>query len=137
METHTHSKIERKYENERHFVKWILDIGNRKCNDQKEETVLISSDMLLQTNTFNELISWLYKDLNCQTNYATYFKDRAILAPKNVQVHLINSIALQQMQGDIKEYKSANSITHQDTNSYLYTIEYLNNLIFRKRISTS
>ena len=114
--------------NEKEFVEWILAIGNGKINNKEEDKVSIPFNMLIENRSITDLIHWLYKDLHKVVDYSNYFKERAILIPKNIEVNKVNSIALNAMEGDIKEYLSADSVATQDANSYLYTTEYLNSI---------
>ncbi|CAB4486657.1 unnamed protein product [Rhizophagus irregularis] len=52
----------------------------------------------------------------------------AILAPKNVDVYLVNTIIMDQFPGEAVEYLSADTIKEQSNSEYQYSIEFLNSI---------
>lgn len=84
--------------------------------------------MLIHGNSLHSLVEWVYKDLQSVEDYTCFFKDRAILAPRNQEVDEINELALGALPGPEKEYLSADSVVSSANDSILYAIEYLNSL---------
>ena len=76
----------------------------------------------------SKLIEWVYRELPHQERDASFFRDCAILAPRNQEVDEINEHALYMLGGNVKEFLSVDSINGSEQHNLLYTIEYLNNL---------
>ena len=77
-----------------------------------------------------DLLGAVYPDLNIPQN-DQYYLDHAKLAPKNEQVDLANSIALNQFHGEAQTFHSADSIAQEqgvDNDQMMYPAEYLNSL---------
>ncbi|MCO5550491.1 hypothetical protein L7F22_003978 [Adiantum nelumboides] len=84
--------------------------------------------MMLPQNSLQGLIDCIYGDLETLSCHATFFKDRAILAPRNKDVDAINNLVLQKFPGTFKEYVSADLVCESDCDSILFTTEFLNSL---------
>ena len=54
--------------------------------------------------------------------------ERTILTPKNVDVHAVNTIIMNQFLGKAVEYLSADIIEEQANPKHQYPIEFLNSL---------
>lgn len=111
---------------EHEFSQWLLDIGNGL---NQEDMVEIPERMLLHEGSLQALVQWVYHGLQCVQDYGIFFKDRAILAPRNQEVDQINDFSLSILNGEQREYLSADSVssTSNDQN-LLYTTEFLNHL---------
>ena len=83
---------------EREFSEWVLAIGNGSI-----DSIVIPQRMLLHERSLQSLIQWVYGDLRHVSDFAMFFKDRAILSPKNEDVDEVNSIALNVMMGQERE----------------------------------
>ena len=92
--------------------------------------MIIPQTMLLHESSLQSLIQWVYGNLHHVQDFARFFKDHAMLAPRNQDVDELNQIALNAMMGQEIEFLSANSVssTSNSHDSILYTTEYLNNL---------
>ncbi|MCO5590652.1 hypothetical protein L7F22_044625 [Adiantum nelumboides] len=109
--------------------KWLMDLGNGTLTSHEDHTMAIPSDMVLSNQSMDGLISYVYSDMNRHLGDAIYFRDRAILAPRNSDVDIINAKTLCAMSGDIVEYFSADSIIEDSMQqSFLYSVEFLNGL---------
>jgi ATP-dependent DNA helicase PIF1 len=75
-----------------------------------------------------QLISKVYKDLDTRWRDADYILERAILAPKNDDVNLINELATDVFPGNATIYLSQDSIPEEDDNAGIYPVEFLNSL---------
>ncbi|MCO5577367.1 hypothetical protein L7F22_031199 [Adiantum nelumboides] len=92
------------------YRKWLMDIGNGTLTSHEDHTMAIPSDMVLSNQSMDGLISYVYSDMNRHLGDARYFRDRAILAPRNSDVDIVNAKTLCAMSGDIVEYFNADSI---------------------------
>ncbi|CAL9234415.1 unnamed protein product [Arabidopsis halleri] len=130
-------------QSETSFATWLLSIGDgtapecktKKGNEYDEgQLVVIDNRFLLQpTGDPLQQISQATKTLNkeSQTREES-LTERAILTPRNETVDDINAYMLSQVQGELKEYLSYDSIAKVDTigadYEALYPMEYLNSL---------
>ncbi|MCO5592457.1 hypothetical protein L7F22_046459 [Adiantum nelumboides] len=111
------------------YCKWLMDIGNGTLTSHEDHTMAIPSDMVLSNQSMDGLISYVYLDMNRHLGDARYFRDRAILAPRNCDVDIVNAKTLCAMSGDIVKYFSADSIIEDSVQqSFLYSVEFLNGL---------
>ncbi|MCO5550239.1 hypothetical protein L7F22_003722 [Adiantum nelumboides] len=109
------------------YRKWLM--GNGTLTSHEDHTMAIPSDMVLSNQSMDGLISYIYSDMNRHLGDAIYFRDRAILAPRNSDVDIVNAKTLCAMSGDIVEYFSADSIIEDSMQqSFLYSVEFLNGL---------
>ena len=88
----------------------------------------LPEEMILREGSLSKLIEWVYRDLSHQEEVASFFRDCAILAPRNQEVDEINEHALYMISGNVREFLSVDSISGCEQHNLLYTIEYLNNL---------
>ncbi|MCO5572443.1 hypothetical protein L7F22_026198 [Adiantum nelumboides] len=111
------------------YRKWLMDDGNGTLTSHEDHTMAIPSDMVLSNQSMDGLICHVYSDMNRHLGDASYFRDRAILAPRNCEVDIVNAKTLCAMSGDIVEYFSADSIIEDSVQqSFLYLVEFLNGL---------
>ncbi|MCO5567881.1 hypothetical protein L7F22_021577 [Adiantum nelumboides] len=111
------------------YCKWLMDIGNGTLTSHEDHMMAISSDMVLSNQSMDGLTCYVYSDMNTHLGDASYFKDRAILAPRNCEVDIVNAKTLCAMSGDIVEYFSVDSIIEDSVQqSFLYSMEFLNGL---------
>ena len=105
------SKSDRQVKSE--FSQWILNIGDGVGSDLSGESwVEIPHDMLLISNgdDFGTIVDSTYPDLNQRVGDPQYFRERAILAPRNEMVDDINSYVVDLINGEEREYCSVGSI---------------------------
>ncbi|MCO5572036.1 hypothetical protein L7F22_025787 [Adiantum nelumboides] len=115
---------------ERDFARWVLDIGNGNLHiDAASDDVNIPPNMLVEGNSIEHLIKHMYGSMSNVENFADFFKERGILAPKNKEVDMINSLGLRRLGGASKEYLSADSLCSEENQiHHLYTLEFLNTI---------
>ena len=77
---------------EHEFSEWVLGIGNGSM-----DLVVIPETMVLHERSLESLIQWVYGDLYHVQDFARFFKDHAVLAPRNQDVDEVNKIALNSM----------------------------------------
>ncbi|MCO5570457.1 hypothetical protein L7F22_024179 [Adiantum nelumboides] len=101
---------------ESNFAKWVLDIGNGNVatHASTSDDIALPIHMLLEGNSMQSMINFIYANVACIDNFADFFQERAIIAPRNKDVDIINSLALGKLDGASKEYRSALSITSLD-----------------------
>jgi hypothetical protein len=110
------------------FAEQLLAIGNGKIPvDPANGLINISDNFCNVVRSVEELKN------NVFPNIQTHFKDhkwlceRAILAPKNVNVNAINLQIQEQLPGETTSYKSVDTVTNTDA-AVQYPTEFLNSL---------
>ncbi|CAN0881849.1 hypothetical protein LINGRAHAP2_LOCUS14466, partial [Linum grandiflorum] len=85
-------------------------------------------------NPITSLVAHVYTDLITSYKNISYLRSRAIVAPTNHDVTLINDYILTQLPGDTKVYLSADTLTTIDSKQtkleIQYPTEFLNGLSF-------
>ncbi|XP_022030336.1 uncharacterized protein LOC110931242 [Helianthus annuus] len=118
------------------FAKWLLDVGegNVRGSNDGEATIEISPDLLIDSSSdpISSLIDCVYPSILDNYNDRNYFRDKAILAPKNEVVHEINDRLFSLFPGDEKEYLSSDSLCLTEdanpTQQRIYSPDVLNGL---------
>ena len=118
------------------FGDWILGIGDGSVGESNDVHILldVSQDLLIPSNgdPLAAIVNSTYPDLFCYGDDMSYFKDRAILAPTNAIVELVNEYMLSLMPGDEKTYLSCDSKCSADSNvcglGDVHTLEFLNTI---------
>ncbi|EOA22562.1 hypothetical protein CARUB_v10003223mg [Capsella rubella] len=99
------------------FSDWLLDVGDGKINEPNDGEALIDIP--------GEL---LITEANAD---AKFYQKRAILAPTNDDVNIINQFMLEKLDCEVKEYLSADSIDPTDSDSLsnpVVTPDFLNSI---------
>lgn len=118
------------------FADWILKIGdgNVKVNNDGEEDIEIPDEFIVKYDKcpLQAIASAVYSSFGQEFQNPRYFEDRAILAPKNDDVDMINGYMLSLMPGEEREYLSSDSICKTDSNSDsihdIHSVEFLNTI---------
>jgi hypothetical protein len=124
------------------FARWILSIGNGDISDLpfsgelNDSFISIPSDILLHTSCdpIPAIVSAIYPSISEPQMDSCYFRERAIVTPKNTTVAELNDFVLTMTLGDKHIYLSTDSIStsSRETNiaNSLYPIKYINQLEF-------
>ena len=117
------------------FANWLLQVGEGLLPEVRPDSNLIRlpSDIVLRSTTYQNLIEFVYPDLQSRAQDPTYFTERGILAPLNDEVDMLNAKILAQFSESEKIYHSAdtlnkNSETYNTVQESLYSPEFLNSL---------
>ncbi|GAU27991.1 hypothetical protein TSUD_373870 [Trifolium subterraneum] len=131
-----HDIVQSRYPKKKEFSDWILGIGDGRIGDADDEriTVQIPRDLLIHGsgNPLADIANSIYPDLLDHVQDPLYFRDRAILAPKNSIVDTINDYILDLIPGDERTYLSydspcrTNSVV--DVPDDVHTPEFLNTI---------
>lgn len=108
------------------FSRNILEIGEGKFVMDTEGEIDISS-ICIVVNTVGELISSVFPNIQENFQRLDWLCERAILAPKNKTVSIINEKLLCLLPGRLHTLKSIDSIPNLD-DAATYPIEFLNSL---------
>src|SRR5438270_10509732 len=116
---------------QKEFADWLLEVGEGRIptiRGLENNIIRLPNDIILPSQNINDLINFVYSNLT--TNYFNpqYLVKRAILTSKNIDVHTVNTIIMDQFPGDAVEYLSADVIEEQANPEHQYPIEFLNSL---------
>ncbi|CAN0881850.1 hypothetical protein LINGRAHAP2_LOCUS14466, partial [Linum grandiflorum] len=124
------------------FPEWILALGEGKIpsithpNYPRSDWIKIPHSFIIpqSANPITSLVAHVYTDLITSYKNISYLRSRAIVAPTNHDVTLINDYILTQLPGDTKVYLSADTLTTIDSKQtkleIQYPTEFLNGLSF-------
>jgi ATP-dependent DNA helicase PIF1 len=118
------------------FSKWILNIGDGNIGDADDEciTLQIPNDFFIKDSTdpLAAIVESTYPSLLRNMIDSAFFKDRAILAPKNAIVDTINGYILDTILGEETVYLSYDSPctgnSNVDVSDDVHTPEFLNTI---------
>ncbi|EOA32231.1 hypothetical protein CARUB_v10015489mg [Capsella rubella] len=105
------------------FSDWLLDVGDGKISEPNDGDALIDipKDFLITeaNSPIEDIYTEIYGDHGMfEKNVdAKFYQERAILAPTNDDVNIINQYMLEKLDSEVMEYLSADSIepTHTDS----------------------
>ncbi|XP_039967865.1 ATP-dependent DNA helicase pif1-like [Bactrocera tryoni] len=109
-----------------HFSKQLLDIGNGKIQSTNG-FITLPNNCCTIVESHDELIDRVFPNIVGNIMNHTWLRERAILAPKNVNVNDINFEIQEKLPGVVTLYKSFDSAMNQD-DAVNYPIEFLNSL---------
>lgn len=124
------------------FSSWILQVGDGKtcdlaaCDDDDAAYIKIPTDLLINpgSNSIKTLIDAIYDDLLENQYNPSYFRERAIITPKNRIVTEINNFVLSSFPGSERIYFISDTICSSSIDSenldLLYPTEFFNELEF-------
>ncbi|KAL0306162.1 UNVERIFIED_CONTAM: hypothetical protein Sradi_6033500 [Sesamum radiatum] len=107
----------------RSFAEWIDMIGEGKIrslsfpDSRGSDWIEIPEEFLIEhgDNSLLQLIDSTYPQLGSMYSDAAYLKERAILAPKNSDVDVINSMMLSMIPGEVRQFCSADTLCPGET----------------------
>lgn len=122
------------------FSNWLLDVGEGKIESRAKEGdtepgwIKIPSDLLLYTkgDKLISIVDAVYPNLLERYLDEPYLQERAILAPTNEIVDIVNNHVVALLPGPPTEYLSCDSISRSaighETYELLYPVEFLNSI---------
>ena len=114
-------------DNDDNFRSWLLSLGNGTLEtfDKLGEDIIEIPEHFIENGDI--LDSIFGKKL--YPNQSHEFQDKAILCPTNKEVHRLNLRLLNRLEGEMRTYKSADSIVlDENVNPTDYPMEFLNGL---------
>jgi ATP-dependent DNA helicase PIF1 len=117
------------------FAKWLLDVGEGLADGDEPGLLRLPKQCCIPHSAvaLDQLIHAIYPDVGLlnlnEDARCKYFRERAILAPRNDCIDEINQKILEQFPGEERVYLSADTAT-DDTGNNMENIpaEYLNNI---------
>lgn len=109
------------------FAQQLLEIGNGTMQRNNDGAISLPTNFYTLVNSTQELIHKVFP--NIQQNYLNkrWIAERAILAPKNKDVHGINIEIQSHLPTETKTYLSTNTVIEEDQVVH-YPTEFLNSL---------
>ena len=108
------------------YAEFILAIGEKRFQECTMDKIQLPKVLQLPNNKTEKLIASVYGNLTEKVPTSQYLAERAILAPRNLDVAYINDIVLDLLPGETTTYFSADTVT--EGAAELYFSEYLNSL---------
>ncbi|CAG8524975.1 29193_t:CDS:2, partial [Racocetra persica] len=101
------------------FANWLLQVGEGLISEVQPNSSFIRlfSNIIIKSETIQNLIKFVYSNLQANICNPTYFTERGILAPLNDDVDMLNIKILLQFFENKKTYYSADTL---DKNSKIY-----------------
>jgi hypothetical protein len=109
------------------FVDWLICLGNNELETIDEDYIKCPNMMVLPPASSRAMVVAIYPRLHEGQAINEYLHERAILAPRNKEVLLINAMVLSYLPGTQVDFFSADSVEDTEVaNTYLS--EFLNTL---------
>ena len=110
------------------FADQLLTVGNGLIPYQEgTHFINIPVELGKVVNSEEMLISEVYRNLPEHYENVEWLMERAILAPLNETVNDINTILINRIAGELREYKSVDTVENEDE-ATCYPTEFLNSL---------
>jgi len=131
-----HGCSEHELRERKEFSEWVLGIGDGSIGEDNDINIMlkIPDDLLLQSSGDHiaSMVEYVYPSLLDNMNDTSFFKDRAILTPKNLTVDEINDYMMSLIPGEEKIYLSCDSPINKSSMSGrlddIHTPEFLNTI---------
>jgi len=110
------------------FAHWIIRVGDGDpALTVVDNYISIPTGYMVQPQTLSALLSCVYSGLSTRANdWSEFFAARAILAPHNETVDMVNSQMLERIPGESVNFLSEDSA--EDDDNEVYPVEFLNSL---------
>ncbi|XP_057246758.1 uncharacterized protein LOC130589509 [Beta vulgaris subsp. vulgaris] len=117
----------------REFSEWILSVGDGKAGgpNDGEAVIEVAKDILIDpgVDPISAIVDSTYPNLHDHIWEAKYFHERAILAPTNEIVEIVNDHVLSTIHGEEKVYLSSDAISKEEGNFGVHENTPLNSSI--------
>ncbi|XP_010694690.2 uncharacterized protein LOC104907455 [Beta vulgaris subsp. vulgaris] len=108
----------------REFSEWILSVGDGKAGgpNDGEAVIEVAKDILIDPglDPILAIVDSTYPNLHEHIWEAKYFQERAVLAPTNEIVEIVNDHVLSTIHGEEKVYLSSDGISKEEGNFGLH-----------------
>jgi hypothetical protein len=111
----------------RTFADWLLFLGNNKLESIDEDYIKCLNMMVLPPTDTQAMVVAIYPRLHEGQATNEYLHERAILAPRNKEVSLINTMVLSYLPSAQVNFLSADSVEDPEV-ANTYPFEFLNTL---------
>ena len=111
------------------FCQFLLDLGEGKIptvQEQGEFAITVPERFLMPGKTLQELVDWVFEDLDQHMHDHRWLYERAILCPTNAEVDNVNQYISSKFPGEEHILLSVDSVEPEQ--SHEYPVEFLNTL---------
>jgi ATP-dependent DNA helicase PIF1 len=109
------------------FADWLLCLGNNELETIDEDYIKCPDMMVFPPTNTQAMVLAIYPQLHEGLATNEYLHERAILAPRNKEVSLINAMVLSYLPGAQVNFLSADSAEDTEV-ANTYPSEFLNTL---------
>ena len=128
------------------YSQFLMDLGDGTMETDETGCIQIPKEFLLPSNNPDGALQWVYGDkpdplpdtagsVFSKSEYerslienSEYYKDKAILCPKNVDVDKLNAEMMKSLPGEEDRYLSADSVDLGDDTGLYVSTEFLNTI---------
>ena len=110
------------------FAQFLLHTGDGNIDINQSVgpfKIALPEHLLLHSNNLADLCQFVFTQLEDNYTNASWLCSRAIICPTNADVGEVNNFMIKHFPGELKEYKSSDSVAE---NEHQYPIEFLNSL---------
>ncbi|XP_039968358.1 uncharacterized protein LOC120780136, partial [Bactrocera tryoni] len=111
----------------REFSKQLLKIGDGKMASDQNGFITLPNNFSIIVSSKEELIDGVFPNIAQNYNNHDWLRERAILAPKNVNVNEFNFHIQEKLPDNSETYKSIDTAMN-DEDAVNYPVEFLNSL---------
>ncbi|XP_053945028.1 uncharacterized protein LOC128854731 [Anastrepha ludens] len=111
----------------REFSMQLLKIGDGKIASDQNGFIMLPNNFCIIVTSKQELIDRVFPNIVQNYNNHYWLRERAILAPKNINVNEINFHIQENLPGDSVTYKSIDTAMNNE-DAVNYPVEFLNSL---------
>ena len=105
------------------FSQFLLAVGDGSFNGG--DMIQIPEDMLLKNGTLEDLVDFVFPDLQSNSNDRKWLSERAILSPTNEQAKEVNDLITNKFPGIERVYKSSDTTIDMNPE---FSPEFLNTI---------
>lgn len=126
---HENLRLKSDHQNNFDFAKYLLDIGEDKLEKNEDEEIVIRSQFIYKDNNLFDFLNLFFKESEFYEGNLSYYKNTAILAPLNKDVHELNDKILDSFRSkNEKTYLSYDRIIDECKEMHI-SEEILNNIV--------
>lgn len=114
---------------EEDFSKYLLQLGEGKIPtvpNKGEFTINVKDCFLLPGQSLQDLVDWVFEDLQQHIHDHQWLYERAILCPTNAEVDAVNKYIASKFPGEEHTVYSVDKVNQEQTHQY--PVEFLNTL---------
>jgi len=122
-----HATVTEKNESLQH-ARYLLNIGSGKekvYDEIGDDMIRIPNDLVSTATNLKQFCSWVFDDFKKNYKMKKYYKGRAVLSPRNVDVDEINSIMFDQNPETSRTYAAKNTCLERKNREF-YTDQIMN-----------
>ena len=119
----------KKHGGDLNWSKYLLEVGENKFTKRSIngiEYTQIPSSMVIESGKITDLLTAVYPNLQANYKNKMWLYNRAIICPKNDDVHQINEIMLNLLPGAVQTFYSIDQVNDEDARVPIEIVNKLN-----------